>query len=169
MSKKIIGTVVAVLVLLAGALALKPTVSPERFGGTTNLNSLTLSGNISTGGIVATSTATSTGAILNQVDLYTSTGDIASAISFTASTSATTLTFAASSTFTSIVPNSGDTLTMYLINASTTGTTTTIAGGTGTTVLNATTTKVLAPGAVAQLTFQRLPTTNINILLDIFK
>ena len=169
MNKKIISLVVAAIVIVGGFLFNLSPKTTERFAGTTNLNQLTLSAGFTTGSVNATSTATSTGAILNQVDLYNPSGELVSGISFTASTSPTTVTTAASSTFTTFIPNSGDMATIIFTNASTTGTSTTLAAGTGVSLKNATTTLVIAPGGAAMMTWVRLPNTNINILVDIFR
>jgi len=109
------------------------------------------------GGVVSLSTTT-TSYTLTQADILTS-----SLFTYTTASGNATITLPASTTLTSFVTNSGDQSIEVVYNGSATSTLT-IAGGTGTTVQNASSTLVLPAGKSAQIRFVRLPSTSLNAL-----
>ena len=75
-----------------------------------------------------------------------------------------TLTLTASSSLTSLVPNTGDTYELAIVNASTTaGIDITLAGGTGTLLRKATTTATILANSVGILQFIRKANTDIIV------
>lgn len=111
---------------------------------------------VTEGGLDSIAT-TSTTYTLVQSDLLNS-----SLISFANFGGATTITLPASSTLSSFLPNAGDMETSVIYNSSSTGALT-IAGGTGTTLLSASTTAVIQPTKIGLLRLIRLPNTNILV------
>ena len=87
-------------------------------------------------------------------------------IGFIATTS-TTVTLPATSTLTAFLPNVGDSMQMFFVNASSTGGTITLAGNTGVTLQVATSSKAIIASAVSILYFIRTATGSINVLMDI--
>ena len=86
-------------------------------------------------------------------------------IGFIATTS-TTVTLPATSTLTAFLPNVGDSMQMFFVNASSTGGTITLAGNTGVTLQVATSSKAIIASAVSVLDFIRTATGSINVLMD---
>lgn len=131
-------------------------------GGTTNLDTLELSEDLSVAddlsvtdalsvsGATALETLTQGGGITststsgNAVPIQATDIDVENVVDVTLNVSDATLSFAASSTFSAIVPNAGDTRTIRVRNATTTPTMDiTITGGTGMLLKKATTTAIL--------------------------
>lgn len=113
------------------------------------------------GGLDAIAT-TSTNYTLLQSDLLS-----ASLVSFTANGGSATINLPASSTLTSYIPNAGDITSEVFYNASTTAAITlTVAGGTGTTLLSASSTAIIQSQKAANLKFVRLPNTSIIVLMS---
>lgn len=159
MNKKIIALVVVVLIIVVGVFVITSTPSEERFGGTTNLNSLTLSNQLSVGGIFATTT-TSTLTQSQITDISTITANPA--------TAAITLTLPASSTLSTLIPNAGDSVNYVIANLATvSASSTTIVGGTGTTLKNATSTAAILGGGTGLLTLVRLASTNVLAIFSV--
>lgn len=147
------------LAIMVGVFVFESKPAGERFGGTTNLGSLTLSNQLSVGGVFSTTTTSS----LTQsqiTDVSTITANPAGA--------AITLTLPASSTLTTLIPNSGDSVSYVVANIATVAaSSTTIAGGTGTSLKNATSTAAILGGGTGLLTLVRLATTNVLAILSV--
>jgi len=119
------------------------------------------------GGVTATSTV---GAV---VPLLASNFDIENTIDVTLNVSDATLSFPATSTLASIIPNTGDSRTLFIRNATTTAAMDlTITGGTGVLLKKATTTPIIygdTDGAnYAKVDLIRKANTDIEALLTIF-
>lgn len=115
---------------------------------------------ITEGGLDSIAT-TSTAYTLAQSDLLNS-----SLVSFANFGGATTITLPASSTLTSFLPNAGDMETSVIYNASSSGALT-ISGGTGVTLLSASTTAVIQATKIGILKFIRLPNSNIVVNMSV--
>ena len=109
------------------------------------------------GGVVSLSTTT-TSYTLTQADISNS-----SLFAYTTASGNATVTLPASTTLSSYITSSGDQAIEVIYNGSATSTLT-IAGGTGTTVQNASTTLVLPAGKSAQIRLVRLPNTGLIAL-----
>lgn len=160
MKNKIIALIVVLLVIIGVVTYVAiPRTASERFGGTTNLGSLTLSNQLSVGGIFATTT-TSTLTQAQITDISTITTSPAAA--------AITITLPASSTLTTLIPNAGDQVQFVIANLATVAaSSTTIAGGTGTTLKQASSTAAILGGGTGTLILVRLASTNVLAILDI--
>lgn len=91
-----------------------------------------------------------------------------SLIAFTANGGATTINLPASSTLTTFIPNPGDISSDVIYAASTTGgINLTVSGGTGTTLLSASSTAIIPPTKVANLKFIRLPNSSIDVIMSV--
>lgn len=159
--EKIIAVVLAI-VLIGLVLRLNFATSTQKYAGTTNLDSLYLTGNLTTGGSNATTT-TATSQTLVASDLTSG-----SVIFLKPTVGSVTVTLPATSTLSTFLPNAGDSTMLIIHNAtSTSGINITIAGGTGTLLKKATTTAAILPGGAAELYFYRKTDTDIQVLMDI--
>jgi hypothetical protein len=159
----IIAVVILIIVFGIGlVLSHTHTSKNQRFGGTTNLdslgvNSITDTGTgyfgqgISEGGLDSINTGSTT-VNLGSTDIATT-----SVISITASSAATTVNLPASSSLSNILVNPGDLTWVIIQSASTTGGTITLVGGTGNTLQKATSSAVIAAGGSAILKIYRKP------------
>lgn len=156
--KTFVVTVFAVAVVLFGASLLKTDSSPK-LGATfmDSYNPVSFRSGITVGGYnFATSSVgavTYTGGTFNNPALGIITHTAASAL---------TATLPASTTLTSLVPNIGDSRVIY-INPITTGMT--LAGGTGTLLNSASSTKFIIAGQVGRLEFVRKANSDINVFM----
>ncbi len=123
-------------------------------GVTTFTGAIKTTSQLTTGGNLATTTNGSE--TLQQSDLIYST------ISMTPIVAAMTVTLPASSTLTTFLPNAGDSTMINFINASTTAAITiTLAGGTGSLLQNASTSKIVNPGSQTEIFATRKGNTDI--------
>lgn len=159
MKEAFIGAFVAVVILIAGFLLVGPAYNSASLGstsGTTHSNHEYFSSGVTLGGrVFSTSsigTATYTAASLTDVSL----------IQHTAA-SALTVTLPASSTFAgSFAPKGGDVRSIYLAAITTN---ITLAGGTGTDLDTASSTKVCAQASLCRLDFVRKSNSDFEVLL----
>ena len=163
--KKIIGIIVVVLVVVGLFLAYKPV---GRFGGTTNLDVLQVNTlqattasttgvgyfgqGIYEGGLDSLAPASTT------INLAASDISTNSVVAIVASSSATTVNFPASSTLSSFLSTGGDSTWLIVQSASTTASTITFAGGTGTTLQTASSSKLIIGGDTATFRIYRKAT-----------
>lgn len=129
-----------------------------------NISSSTASATVGTftqgGGVRATSTDDTTATLL------ASDFDVESQIVFTPNVVSITLALPASSTLASFIPVAGQSRTIALINGTTTaGVGFTLAGGTGTSIRKASTTAVVLPAGLNELTFNRKSNTDIEVFV----
>lgn len=114
---------------------------PAKYGTSVTDANLYVTGTITSGGIDSITAATTTGQTLTLGDLQNS------VISINPSAGSVTYTFpAATTSLSTFLPNLGDNTYIYFWNATTTGSATvTLAGGSGTTLLSASSTAVIQP------------------------
>lgn len=129
--------------------------------GAASLTSLITDAFTQGGGITSTSTYASSPLLASYFD----TENIIEIANWTTNP---TITFPASSTLSSLCPTAGDSRSIILKNATTTGTIT-FAAGTGNTISNATSTLVVPAGDFVSATFVRQTDTDFDILFDIFQ
>ncbi len=156
--KKIIITITVIIGLIVAALG----GSYATFQGSTNLDSLILSGNLYNSGYYATTTSASatTSQTLPIIALSQK------AIIYTSGTSTdVTLTLPASSSIGTLLPNVGDSTSFIIHNASTTGSILTIAAGTGNTLLSASTTAIILAGGISVVDVIKVSATKIVVAL----
>lgn len=117
------------------------------------------------GTVTASSTTSSTGTVTQASLLYSGT------YLYTPNSVAVTLTLPASSTLTQFIPNAGDQAEILFRNASSTNNATasyvTLAGGTGTILQSASTTKIIMGGQATRLHFWRSSTsTDVYVIMS---
>lgn len=169
------------MVVIVGAVFLGYSMSGnQRFGGTSNLDTLALSSDLyATGSVNASSTSyfganVKTGGIStvattsNAYTLAASNINGISLLSFVgSSTAATTVTIPGTTTLSSFIPLSGDTYSMIIVNATTTGSKLTLAGSPASAVelYSASSTKDVQIGKTAALYFTRMASGTIQAII----
>ncbi len=170
----VISGIVAGVIITVAVFSVVP--SSGNLQGTTNLDSLSLSGDLTVAGLATFGTSTSatsteaittgTAAVLSTTTIGNLTlaaadinnyGTILSTSTYL--NAAFTMTLPASSTLSALVPNAGNRRRLWIINGTTTaGVNITLAGNTGVILNSATSTKTLRSGANALIEFFRSPT-----------
>lgn len=153
----------------------------DSVAGVTNLDALTLdNGNltVSNGTFSVSGAATFDGGIVQSSALATSTNGNATTLAesdlqgynsilYTPNVSDVTLTLPASSTLDTFIPNAGDRVSIAIVNATTTtGIDITLAGGSGTLLRSATTTKTILSNSIGILDFVRKSNTDVEVYFN---
>lgn len=125
--------------------------------------SIDSSGNITTSGSITASSTGSTGGVYSTTTIsailsINSMAGVGTVLFTPVNASAVTLTLLGSSSLTTFVPNIGDRQSIMYYNSSSTGPVVTFAGGTGTTLVAASSTKNMGPGGTATISFVRVAT-----------
>lgn len=162
--KTILYCIVTAVVVAGITFFYTPKTTSVQFGGTTNLDTLKLSGSILPGGACAVSTAASASTLTLTAANFAD----CSLLSITSGTSTTlTVTLPASSTLSTFAAT-GDSQSLNIYSASTTGGSIVLAAGTGFSIESAITaasttaaTTTLSAGKMGSLNISRIPTTDL--------
>lgn len=126
-------------------------LSIDSSGNITTSGNITASSAIAVGGVYSTTTISAILSVNSMIGIST--------VLFTpVNGSAVTLTLLGSSSLTTFIPNVGDRTSIQYYNSSSTGPVVTFAGGTGTTLVTASSTKAMGPGGTAMISFVRVAT-----------
>lgn len=178
MKNKVLIPLLAFVLVVVGVVTYNATDESSLLQGTTNLDSLELSGDLDVTG----TTTFSGGFIMDSLitDGYSTLGTSATTSTLTETllskpvllitpTTASTLalTLPASSTLSTILPSTGSSASVYVYNQTATTSVISFTGGTGNSLVKASSTASISAGGVASLTMIRKANTDVVTLLDI--